>query len=82
MGNHKDIKIDVGHVVICDNCGADMTYSSKTGGILTNSGFYCPHCYGETKGSREDNEEYLIEFRCPEHMSFANWVRTMRATRS
>lgn len=78
--NITEIKIDMGHVVICDGCGADMTYSDESGGLLVGSYAYCPRCQGETeKGLRKYNEEYLIEHRCPEGLSFADWVRSLRA---
>ena len=73
--------IDLGRTVICDAaCGGDYTDSPDSGGFLFNGSAYCPECatdaepriaaYGEGK---------FIEARCPAGVSFADWVRSIRA---
>lgn len=71
---------DVGPQVVCDNCGADWTGRPESGGFLFVTKAICPTCapvyerdivrYGETRHIRQ---------RCPEGLSFAQWVLQLRA---
>jgi len=72
----KVITINPGHNVLCDLCGADFTNSDKSGGFLFVSKAVCPNCADRfEKSINEFNEQEHIKARCPEGMSFADWVR-------
>jgi hypothetical protein len=76
----KVIKIDMGETVICDwFCNKDWTENTKSGGFLFGSKAICPDCAEEClAGIRKHKEEGMIRFACPEDVSFADWVRSMR----
>lgn len=75
----KVIKIDPGMTVLCDFCNEDYTASEMTGGILFGSKAACPKCApGIEQRAKEYGEEKHIKARCPEAMSFAEWVRGIR----
>lgn len=70
-------RIDTGRDVICDGCGKDWTDSLVSGGIYgLGTKAYCPECApGMLKLAEEAGELEYIRARCPDAMSFANWVR-------
>jgi hypothetical protein len=72
-------QIDVGDTVICDWCGADWTGRPESGGILFQSKALCPNCAKQAEPNiRKWGETHYIRGRCPEYMSFADWVLMLR----
>lgn len=71
---------DIGRTVICDAaCGRDLTDSPEQGGILFGSKAYCPKCTERSMpGIVQFEELHHIKARCPEGMTFADWVRELR----
>lgn len=68
--------IHLGRKVICDMCGKDWTDSPDIGGMLFDSKACCPECSKEMEISvKRHKEERFIKGRCPDDMSFADWVR-------
>lgn len=71
--------VDVGNHVFCDYCSEDYSDRPDQGGILFQSKAVCPECAKEAlpriKGY---GEERFIRGYCPEDMSFADWVRSIR----
>jgi len=65
-----------GDVVLCDDCGDDWTNSPISGGLLFGSKAICPRCCGKWEhDAKRYDEQRFIRARCPEHKSFADWVR-------
>ena len=72
-------EIPVGRVVLCDACDADLTDDSRSGGFLFGSYAYGPCCADkQLRSIRGYGEEWNIRARCPEGVSFADWVRDLR----
>lgn len=73
--------IDLGRTVLCDACDTDLTDDKRSGGIVFGSYAYGPCCITERmKSIRGYGEECYINARCPEGMSFADWIRGLRAS--
>ena len=73
------VVIDLGQTVVCDACDTDLTGSDRSGGFLFGSYAYGPCCAIERMAAiRGYGEEHFIRARCPEGVSFADWVRGMR----
>jgi hypothetical protein len=71
--------VPLGDTVLCDDCDTDYTASQATGGILFQSKALGPCCAPEWEESaRKYGEEHFIRGRCPEGVSFAGWVRSLR----
>ena len=67
---------DPGRTVLCDMCNADYTESGEPGGILFGSYAVCPRCSDKVEtDAKKFKEESHIKARCPEGVSFADWVR-------
>lgn len=72
----KTIKIEVGSSVYCDYCNKDFTNSPKSGGVLLGSYAVCPDCTPKLiQDAVRDGELGRVKGKCPEGMSFADWVR-------
>lgn len=65
--------IDIGRTVVCDFCNDDYTDSQAHGGLIFGSYALCPKCQDKVTG-----EERRVRARCPEWMSFADFVRAYR----
>ena len=73
------IVIDPGNVVICDFCDDDFTNSTEQGGFLFQSNAVCPHCADKMmENVKKYNEEHYIKGTCPNNISFADWIRSIR----
>jgi hypothetical protein len=71
--------VPVGATVLCDDCDMDYTASPLAGGILFQSKALGPCCAPKWEDSaRKYGEERFIRARCPEGVSFADWVRGIR----
>ena len=71
--------INVGRTVLCDGCSEDLTDDPRSGGFLFGSYAYGPCCATDMMTKIEGyGEEGYIRGKCPEGMSFANWVRSFR----
>ena len=71
--------IDIGDSVICDWCGEDYTESDAQGGLLFGSKACCPECAPRVEASaKRFNEDYDIRGRCPDGMTFKDWVLQLR----
>ncbi len=72
------IEIDPGREVICDMCNKEWTDDPTSGGFLMCSHAFCPDCVDDGMASaKKYGEEHLIK-HCPEGMSFADWIRSIR----
>ena len=73
------ITVEPGKTVLCDFCDKDYTNSNAHGGILFQSKAVCPECTPKLLQDIEKyGEEDLIRARCPESLSFRDWVYTLR----
>lgn len=73
------IHIDTGRSVICDYCGDDYTDRADSGGMMFGTHATCPKCAEKMKPDIiRFGEEHYIRGRCPEGVSFADWVRSIR----
>jgi hypothetical protein len=71
--------IPVGSTVLCDACDTDLTNDPRSGGYLFGSYGYGPCCAAKRLAViRGYGEEWNIRARCPEGVSFADWIRGMR----
>lgn len=71
--------IDIGNTVACDLCSDDYTESTEQGGIIFQSSAYCPKCTPQLLRDVEKyDEQRFIRARCPEGVSFADFVRGYR----
>lgn len=71
--------LEPGNLVFCDGCGEDFTDSPAKGGILFQSKALCPACAPKwERDAKRFGEDQFIRARCPEGLSFADWVRTLR----
>ncbi len=71
--------VSIGDTVICDYCDEDFTNSDAMGGFVFGSKACCPKCEPRMLGTIKGyNEEYHIKARCPENMSFADFIRDYR----
>jgi hypothetical protein len=77
--DNPGVEIPVGRIVCCDSCGKDWTESPQTGGFLFLSKAICPDCAPDyEKEATQYGEQAFIRARCPERVSFADWVRELR----
>jgi hypothetical protein len=71
--------LDIGNNVICDQCGEDYTTRDDKGGILFGSKALCPECTSRMmKDIEEFNEHSYIKARCPDGVTFREWVLSLR----
>jgi hypothetical protein len=79
LSNGGPAVIPLGSTVLCDACDADLTSDTRSGGYLFGSYGYGPCCAERVLESiRGYGEEHFIRARCPEGVSFADWIRGMR----
>ena len=73
-------KVDIGRLVVCDWCEADYTDRPESGGVLFGSKAACPGCVadGFEERAKSFGEARFIRERCPDGVSFADWIRGMR----
>jgi hypothetical protein len=71
--------IPLGGTVLCDIDDTDLTGDPRSGGYLFGSYAVGPCCVIRHEAMvRGYGEEWNIRARCPEGVSFADWVRGMR----
>lgn len=71
--------IPLGRDVLCDACDEDLTDDPRSGGFLFGSKGYGPCCAGRAEITiRGYGEEWNIRARCPEGVTFADWIRDLR----
>jgi hypothetical protein len=76
---HQPAVIPVGGTVLCDIDDTDLTADLRSGGYLFGSYAVGPCCARAHEARvRGYGEEWNIRDRCPEGVSFADWVRAMR----
>lgn len=74
----KIFHINLGLSVFCDDCGDDYTDRPDEGGILFQNKACCPACAPRMEAlAKKYNETHFIRARCPEGMSFSDWVRVV-----
>ena len=72
-------EIPLGRAVLCDIDDTDLTDSPASGGYMFGSYAVGPCCAEKyLRTIRGYGEEHFIKARCPEGMSFADWVRQLR----
>ena len=75
----ETIRLKPGRMVFCDDCSEDYTDLPDMGGILVQSKGICPKCAPRwLRDLYKFGEEHFIRGRCPEGVSFADWLRGMR----
>lgn len=70
----KEIIIHAGLSVACDFCSEDYTNSDTKGGLL-----YRSYALGPCCAKKVEKEPRQIKARCPEGMTFRDWVLSLRA---
>lgn len=71
--------VSIGDIVVCDDCDEDYTDKPDQGGIIFTGYAYCPKCTPKRlKDIQRFKEERFIKARCPEGVSFADFVRRYR----
>lgn len=71
--------IDIGDYVECDMCCKDFTNSDAKGGILFGTKGVCPECAPRIEADAERfGESQFIRGRCPDGMTFKDWVLQIR----
>jgi hypothetical protein len=79
LASGEPASIPLGQSVLCDFCDTDLTADDRSGGYLFGSYAVGPCCAERRLESiRGYGEEHLIRARCPEGVSFADWVRGIR----
>lgn len=72
-------KVLIGSLVVCDICDKDWTDETTPGGFIFSSKAYCPECAERgMKSIIRYQEERYIKAKCPEGISFADFVRQYR----
>ena len=72
-------EIPLGRTVLCDIDDIDLTEDARSGGYMFGSYAVGPCCAERHEAMvRGYHEEWNIRARCPEGVSFADWVRGMR----
>ena len=73
--------VDIGRIVVCDFCSGDFTDSTVSGGLLFQSKATCPECAVRMMPDiRKFGEEHFIRKRCPDGVSFADFIRGIRGS--
>jgi hypothetical protein len=67
--------IDIGRIVVCDGCAVDYTDSTEVGGVIFGSYALCAICAVAAEGAPS-----RIRARCPQDVSFADFVRQYRGS--
>jgi hypothetical protein len=71
--------IPLGRDVLCDIDSTDLTDDPRSGGFMFESKAVGPCCADRQMAIiTHYGEERFIRARCPEGMSFADWVRELR----
>jgi hypothetical protein len=71
--------VPVGDLVLCDIDSTDLTADARSGGYLFGSYAVGPCCAESHEARvRGYGEQWNIRARCPEGVSFADWVRDLR----
>lgn len=74
------VRIEIGRDVLCDIDDTDLTDDPRSGGYMFGSYAVGPCCAEQHEARvRGYGEQHFITARCPEDMSFADWVRAIRA---
>lgn len=72
----REVFAVMGRTVLCDWCCEDFTDSEEQGGFTFGSKATCPRCAPKIEADAEKfSESHMIAHRCPDGMSFADWVR-------
>lgn len=77
---HTYIEVtDIGDTVLCDYCNKEWPATNQTsGGVLSGSYAICPDCApAAIESAQKYNEMHRIK-RCPEGLSFHEWVMRLR----
>lgn len=71
---------DVGRYVECDFCGTDLTEDTRTGGFVFSGKGAGPCCAERVMHTvQQYGEEQFVQGRCTPGMSYADWIRELRA---
>jgi len=71
--------VEVGRLVVCDQCDDDYTDKPDSGGFIFCSHAYCPKCAAKSMPSIIGfNEQHMIRAVCLPGQSFADFVREYR----
>jgi hypothetical protein len=73
-------QVDIGDSVQCDLCNKEFRGSEATGGFLFMSKGVCPECAPKFEAEViKCCEQEFIKARCPEGMSFHQFIMEVRA---
>ena len=79
LAHGGDTVIPLGRDVLCDGCNTDMTDDPRSGGFMFGSYAIGPCCAERRLASiKSYGEEDHIGVRCPDGVSFADWIRYLR----
>jgi hypothetical protein len=71
---------DVGRHVECDLCGNVLTDDAQSGGFIFTGKGVGPCCAERFMATiKSYGEEEFIRGECPDGVSFADWIRSVRA---
>ena len=71
--------MDIGEQVVCDSCNKDFSASDESGGFIFGSYGYGPCCAERMMESIiKYNEQDHIKARCPESISFKEFILKYR----
>lgn len=76
-------EIDIGRLVACDDCGTDYTDLPESGGYVWHNRATCPPCADrvlKVLPSQKLLRLMQTGMHCPEGISFADFVRSIRTT--
>lgn len=80
-----DLGAAVGNRVFCDDCGVEYTDNDACGGLAFGRSAgkaICPVCAPKWIASaKRHGETHLVKAVCPEHKTFAQFVRELREAR-
>lgn len=79
LDSGADFSVPVGRTVLCDIDDTDLTDDPRSGGYMFGSYAVGPCCVERHEETvRGYHEEDFIIVRCPEGVSFADWIRELR----
>ena len=79
IGGVRALVVDMGDVVVCDDCNRNWTDSDRSGGAVVSGQALCPKCFRRCKSRLKGVPAADLSI-CPPNVSFADHVRQFRLT--